>query len=303
MTARESHTSQLSFFGRIADDLTRKVILPPDLNAVLEASGKPSLNKRDGYFVFADLPPSATEYRIQIDANAFQRRTIAKVLPAAAAVEITLPGEDELYLSISDIAISQAQVAFEPITFLPPIEAGAAIFGQSGFRATLTEPLDGSKVSFAKLSSVAGLAANQLLRIVRSRNLLVRPGPYYEFPADVTVVAFNVTDSDQGGSAIVGARIDISKINNTAPSSVSVGDLNLDVFDLGGAVRSMLLFDEDDRTTVTNERGDAVFYFPGGKPIASIEVQVTEPGFQPTSQTLNVTVKARNAQKIVLSKV
>jgi hypothetical protein len=302
MTGRESHTSQLSFFGRVADDLTRKVILPPDLNAILETIGKPSLNKRDGYFVFADLPPSAAEYRIQIDAIAFQRRTIAKVLSAATAIEITLPGEDELYLSITDISTPQTRVSFEPIAFLPPIGAGAAIFGQSGFTATLTEPLDGSQVGFAKLSNVAGLAVNQLLRIVRSRNLLVRPGPYYEFPADVTVVALNVVDSDQGGSAVAGARIDINKINNTAPGSVSVGDLKLDVFDLGGAVRSVLLFDEDDTTTVTNERGDAIFYFPGSKPVAGIELQVTKPGFQPTTQTVNLTVKTRNAQKIVLPK-
>lgn len=303
MSVSESHISQLSLFGRLADDLTRQVILPPDLNASLEADGRPSLKKSDGYFVFVGLPPSASEYRIQIGAPAFQLRTVAKTRPSATAVEVSFPGEDEAYLIVGDVSVAQSRVTFDPIAFVPPIRAGAAVIGQSGFTATLSESIEGSKISFATLSSVAGLAPNQVLRIVRSPSLLVRPGPYYAFPADMTVVVLKLVDGDPDGPAIVAARIFISKINGAAPNAVDVGGLKLNTFDLGGGARSALVLDDDDMATTTNERGDAVFYFPGRRPLTGIEVGIAVPRFQPVTQTLGLVAKTRNTTKIILSRL
>jgi|SRR5882672_2421011 len=301
MRATETRTSQLSFFGRLADDLTRKVILPPDMIAVLEKDGTPSLKKSDGYFAFADLAPSSAEYRIQVGGTAFQNRTVAKALPSVASIEVTFAGEDELYLTIVDVTAAQSRVTFDPIDAVPPVEAGAVVLGQSGFSATLVETLEGPNLTFAVLSSVAGLAANQLVRIIRSKNLLVRPGPYYSFPAGVTVVALKVVAGDQDGAPIPGARIDISKINGSAGSVVDVAGLNLNVFDLGGGPRSALLLDDDDKTATTNERGDAVFYIAGAKSITSVVLTVSKSQFQSKTQVVNMIAETRNTQKIGLA--
>jgi hypothetical protein len=301
MMSSEIRTRRLSLFGRLADDLTRQVILPPDMHAILESDGRPALAKSDGYFAFGDLQPSTAEYRIQIGARACQQRTVARALPVGAPVEVKFAGEDELYLTITTVAAAQKRVTFEQIAFVAPITDGAAVFGQSGFTATLAEPLEGQKVTFATLSTVAGLAPNQLLRIVRSSNLLVRPGPYYAFQDDATVIALKIVGNDQGESAIADARVEISKINGNAPAASDVGGLALNAFTLGA--NSSLVLDDDDRTTMTNERGDAVIYFPGSKPVTGIEVKVSKPRFQPSVQTLNVTAAARNSQKIVLAKL
>jgi hypothetical protein len=302
MKAMETRTTQVSFFGRLVDDLTRAVILPPGIDASLQMDGTASLTKGDGYFVFTDLTPSASDYRISLAAPAYQPRIVTKTLSATPPVELTFPGEDEMYLAIADVTAAQSSVTFDEIAFVPPIRAGAAVVGQGGFTATLVEALEGSGIKVATLSGVAALAANQLIRIVRSRNLVMRPGPYYAFAGDATILALKVVGDDQSASAVDDARIDISKINAGAPNSIDVGGLNLNVFDLGAGPHSGLVLDDEDKTTTTNQRGDAVLYFAGGKPITSLELKVSKSGFQSVTQTVNVTAKARNAQTIVLAR-
>src|ERR1051326_7491197 len=66
--------------------------------------------------------------------------------------------------------------------------------------------------------------------------------------------------------------VEIGKINGNAATSVAVQELKLNVFGLGGT--STLLLDDNGKSTTTNERGDAVFYFPGANAIIAIEVKV-----------------------------
>ena len=303
MSLSDSHTSQLSLFGRLADEVTRQVILPSNFSASLEPDGRPSLQKSDGFFAFVGLAPSPSECRIRIDASTFQRRTVTKVRPSEAPVELSFPGEDELYLTIADVLAPQSRVTFDPIAFVPPIKPGAAAIGQGGFSATLVEGLEGAKVSFARLSSIAGLAPNQVLRIVRSPNLLVRPGPTYAFPVATTIVVIKIVEGDQDGPPVVDGRIEIRKINGIAPSTIAVGELTLNLFDLGGGVRSALLLDDQHRSALSSKRGEAVFYFSGSRAITSIEVSIAAPGLQAKTQVIDLVAKSRTTANIALSKI
>jgi hypothetical protein len=300
MMSGETQTSRLSFFGRIADDLTRKVLPATDMTVFL-AEGREALIKADGHFAFADLEPSPTDYRIHIGARSYQDRIILQGLPTSAPVRVMLPGEDELYLLINNVAPPQQRVTFEPITFVASIEAGAAVIGEGGFIATLAEALEGQKITFAVLSTVAGLAAGQVLRIVRSSNLLLRPRSYYSFPADATVIAVKVVANDSLQTALGDVDIEITRINGTEPTLTDVGGLQLNLFDLGANPPGSVILDDNDKNTATNDRGDAVFYFPGSKQITSIQVGVTKTGFQASTSSISVTAKRRNSQNIALA--
>jgi len=300
MMSGETQTSRLSFFGRIADDLTRKVLAATDV-AVFLAEGREALIKADGHFAFADLEPSPTSYRIHIGARSYRDRIVLQGLPTSAPVQVMVPGEDELYLLINNVAAPQQRVTFEQITFVAPIEAGAAVIGEGGLIATLAEALEGQKITFPVLSTVAGLATGQVLRIVRSSNLLLRPGSYYPFPADATVIAVKVVANDSLQTALSDADIEITRINGNSPTLTDVGGLQLSLFDLGGNPPGSVILDDNDRNTATNDCGDAVFYFPGSKQITSIQVGVTKTGFQASTSSISVTAKRRNFQKVALA--
>jgi hypothetical protein len=237
----ESHASRLSFYGRLADDLTRQMVRVQDVTVSLEGDRRRPFLKQDGYFVFADLEPSVTDYHFRIAVRSYQDRTIAKALPANTAVELIFSGEDELYLLITQVQGAQNRITFEEIPFVPTIEAGAMVIGEGGFTATLAEPLEGQKLSFAVLSTVAGLAGGQLLRILRSASLIVRPGPYYPFPAETTVVAVKVVESDPAETPIGDAAVEVIQVNATAPTAVNVGGLNLSRINLGGNPPAFLI--------------------------------------------------------------
>jgi hypothetical protein len=301
MMSVEKQTSRLSFFGRMADDLTRQVLMPADTVVFLEDERREALIKADGHFAFADLEPSPTDYRIHIGARSYQDRVILQALPTNAPVQVMSPGEDEFYLLITGVAAPQKRVTFEQISFVAPIEAGAAVIGQGGFTATLAEALEGQNITFAVLSSVTGLAAGQVLRVVRSNNLLLRPGPYYSFPVDATVLAVKVVENDPVEPALGNASIEITKLNGNAPTIADVGGLSLSSFSLGANPPASVVLDDDDRKNATNDRGDAVFYFPGSKQITSIQVAVTKTGYQASTSSISVTAKRRNFQKIALA--
>jgi hypothetical protein len=300
MTSAETRTSRISFFGRTADDLTRQVLLGTATGVFLEDERK-ALVKADGHFAFVDLAPSATDYRIHIDAPSYQDRVVAKALPGAAAVQVTLAGEDELYLLIGGVTAAQNRITFEQINVVPPIEAGAAVIGQGGFTATLAEALEGQKIAFAVLSTVTGLAPGQVLRIVRSNNLLLRPGPYYPFPPDTTVLAVKVVANDPLEPVLGDAGIEITRLNGNAPTMVNVNGLSLSSFSLGGNPPGSIILDDNDKKNATNDRGDAVFYFAGSKQITSIELAITKSKYQTATSSINVTAKTRNFRKVALT--
>src|SRR5665811_1902358 len=80
MAIAEQHSSQLTFFGRLANDLTRRPVVPVDVSVQLMEGAVPALQKDDGHFAFADTGPSATAYHIRVSGSSFETRVFASTL-------------------------------------------------------------------------------------------------------------------------------------------------------------------------------------------------------------------------------
>ncbi len=63
MASPESHTSRLSFYGRLADHLTRQPLSMQDVSVSLEGDRRQALLKRDGYFAFTELSSKRSKVR------------------------------------------------------------------------------------------------------------------------------------------------------------------------------------------------------------------------------------------------
>ncbi len=186
-TSIDTFIGTLSFFGRLSDELTREVIPPRDYRVRVPGVSVPSLAeaqyKSDGFFCFQDLKVSATGYQLEMTSPLYQPRSFLKTLPTSAPVELTYGGEDEVYVLIKTVNGGGKTVGFDKIPFLTPVPKGTPVIGEGGFATTVRETLEGVDVATASLESVAGLLPGQLLRMVRSRSLLAKPGPYYPFPS------------------------------------------------------------------------------------------------------------------------
>jgi hypothetical protein len=301
MAVAERHVTRLTFFGRLADDLTRRPVTPADVSVQLTEGAVDALQKPDGHFAFADLAPSATDYHIRLAGAAYETRVLASPLAATAPQQVAFAGDDELYLVIVSVSAPQKRATFATIPLVPPIDAGAAVIGQGGFTATLAEPMAGQGIQSAVFDSVAGLAPGQLLRIVRGPNLLLRAGPYYPFAGGVTVVAFRVVENTADEAPVAGALVSVTELNGAAPAAVAVGALTLRSFALGGT--ATLVLDDLHRRATSNERGDAVLYFGGDAALTSVRVDVVRPQFQTGDVTVAVTAKSRTFTKVLLTKV
>jgi hypothetical protein len=298
----EMTTKRVSLYGRLTDDLTRDVVSGRAFDAVLSATGQRALRKDDGYFVFTDLAPSATDYEILVSARSYQRRTLAINLPTALAVEVAYPGEDELCVIVTGVDAESRRVSFEKLPFVPTIRAGSGVFGPGDFTATLDAPLEGSEVEFAILSSVVGLGDGALLRFVRSTNLILQPGPYYPFEANTTLVVLKAVGSTAGDPPVGDATITIDQVNAVALTTTLVGGLNLHTVTLAGSP-TLLLGPDRAIQTVTNERGDALFYFPVDTPITELRMQITRSGYVSASETIPVTAGKRTTRTVPLDRV
>ena len=142
MMATETRTSRLAFFGRLADALSRQPLVPQDMTVSLEGSTREALLKQDGHFAFADLAPSAASYLIYIGGPVYHERVVAKALPTLDPVQLTFPGEDELFVAID--TVTPGRVTFETIPFVAPIATGSAVLGEAGFTATLADSCRGA---------------------------------------------------------------------------------------------------------------------------------------------------------------
>ncbi len=283
-------------YGRLKDELTREVIPLRHFEASI-AAAEPPLYKTDGYFVFADLAPPAAPRQILLSAAGYRVRTISQVLPAATPVELTYDGEDELYVVVLTINAATGRVTFDPIPFLPTIPAGGPVIGEAGFATTLATVLEGDTVAAASLMSVAGLAANTVLRIGRSHHLVLRPGAGYPFSADQTVLAVDVLAAADG-APLPGATTTIGQINGLAPASVTVGTLPLMVATFG--VQRSVLGPVDALTAAADARGWCVFYFPAALPITQLQVTVSNTGYVTQTLTIAVATAVRTAQVVSL---
>jgi hypothetical protein len=284
VTAVEMRVSRVAFYGRVADELTRQDLTPRQYQATLAAHPRQAVQKQDGWFVFADLPPD--NYAIDLSGAHFQRRRLTVAAPPVGSTEIIVPGEDDVQV-IANSVVAPDRVEFARLPFVPRVSDAAQVFVEGGAPTTLDELLEGVDVEGATLSSLGGIGVGTALRIVRSSRLVLRPGPYYPFPESTTVVAFRVMDSLSAGP-VIAAQIQIANVNGAALSTSTVGGVTLFRAALPPVPTPFMLGTDAARTTLSNGRGDAVFYYPPNTPIAALTVDVTRTGYVPQAVTVVV---------------
>ena len=111
-----------------------------------------------------------------------------------------------------------------------------------------------------------------------------------------------MVENAPGEAPVAAASVALTQVNGAGGSVVNVGGVSLNRFDLGGAPSSFLVLGADDVTTATNARGDAVFAFPGSKPITALQVAVSQAGYQTAVVPIPITAQTRGSQKISLTR-
>ncbi|HKC13051.1 MAG TPA: hypothetical protein VKI41_13540 [Vicinamibacteria bacterium] len=305
-TSIDTFIGTLSFFGRLSDELTREVIPPRDYRVRVPGVSVPSLAeaqyKSDGFFCFQDLKVSATGYQLEMTSPLYQPRSFLKTLPTSAPVELTYGGEDEVYVLIKTVNGGGKTVGFDKIPFLTPVPKGTPVIGEGGFATTVRETLEGVDVATASLESVAGLLPGQLLRMVRSRSLLAKPGPYYPFPPGTTRVHVKVVEDAPGQATLGSAQLLLQSVETVAPVGTVVDGVEIKTVTLPGPT-PLILGTGRDLETRTDARGQAVFFFPGHWPITTCVVAVTAAGHASKTVTLALTAKQRTLATVKLTPV
>lgn len=293
-------TTRVSLHGRLADDLTRATVPGRHFQATVTGSTEPALRKEDGHFVFVDLQPSPTSYEIRLDAPGYQRRVVQASISAVGPVEVAFPGEDELIVIVTAVDAVNRRVSFDAVPFLPTIRADSQVFGPAAFNATLDDALEGGDVQFATLSTVAGLALGDLLRIVRSANLIVKPSSYYRFDPDMTLVAIKVVENTADDPPLSDVALAIDQVSAQPLTPVTVGGVVIHTVALGPVTLPL----GPDRAihATTNARGDAIFYYRPDTPVTSLRVNVTKAGYVSTSKFMPAVMGERTAHSVKLDR-
>jgi hypothetical protein len=290
MSTFESRTTRVSFFGRVADEPTRRSVQRGSFRVALDHNGREPIYKDDGSFAFTDLAPQPTPYTFTMVGRSYRSRELTASLPTVDPVSLARGGEDELYVSITSVDGIQNRIDFAQIPFLPSIEAGAAVIGPGGFTAALQETIEGENVDFAVLSSIVGLAPGDVVRIVRSDRLLLRAGPYYPFSEPATVLSARFVESSPDAHPVAGVTMTVDQVNGVATTTVSVGGTLLHRVALPGG--TVVLGPLDAVETRSNPRGEALLDFPAHLPVNSLRVQVGHPGYVPITQVVSMTAGA-----------
>ena len=300
-------TSQVSFYGRLADELTREVVSHRKVGALLKGSAQQPIVKSDGYFVFADVEPSATEYEIVLDAKGYQTRTVKSDLPVDTAVELSYPGEDELFLVVNTVQSNPNRITFTAQPFITTIAADSRVIGPSNVDTTLAEPLEGDQMGIATLTDVTGITPGAILRVLRSPNIVLRPGPYYLYPPGTTQAAFKVVDNSSAANPIADVRIDLVEVNDIAIDSTQIGAVDIKSVVLPPLPPPLpprfILGTERDTTTYTNNKGAAVFYYPPGAQVTRLLVNLSKDGYVSDQGTINLAGATRTFMEIILQRI
>lgn len=305
MTAVDTRITQVAVFGRAADELTRTDLTPRQFRATVDYP-RAAIQKEDGHFVFADLPASPPNYQVELTGRAYQTRRLTVTNPGGATpLEINPDGEDELQVIAT--SINGNRVSFAALDFLPTISQGAQVIGEGGFATTLAETADGADADGVELTAVAGFAADRVLRVVRSRRLLLRPGPYYAFPEATTVVAIRVVEATINHEPIPDVSIEITAVNGAPVTPVVVAGVTFFRAELPAspapATLAFLIGTQAARESFTNARGDAVFYYTPTTPVTSLTLDISKTGYVTQTSTVAVQQGERVFSSIQLVRV
>lgn len=299
MIALESRISRVALYGRVADELTRADLGVRRYRASLRNHRRVAVRKHDGWFAFPDLTPSPPGYELELSGREFQERTFTVTWPGPDAAALEPAGEDELQVIVT--GVNGDRVSFASIPYVAPIAEAASVLGPGGFATTLAEELAGADIDGAELDAIGPIAVGSVLRIVRSTRVLLRPGPYYNFSEGTTVVAIRVVEDAPSAAPVQAAQIRITAVDGAALSSVVVHGVTLFRTNLPGPpVVAFLIGTDAARTTFTNARGDAVFYYAPVTPATTLTVSVSKTGYVTQSVTVPIQQSDRTFEQVQL---
>jgi len=191
-----------------------------------------------------------------------------------------VPGDNELAVVVRNVNPVTRRVLFDPVALAQPIYAGAPAKSTS-LSTILTEQLDAGKVTGAKLASVAGLAPESILRLVRASSIRLRFDPYHQFPTAITRVVGRISLAEDPSVALAAARIRLLQVNGVAISLDTIADADIANVQIAG--RRMILGSGTDVITESNASGDYILYFPTDGFFQSLAVEASLAGYQTAS--------------------
>lgn len=285
-----------SLVGHVIEDQSFESLSQSYFTAELIGAKASPQYKNGGFFVFSNLRPG--NYTLRISGERFQTEEFPVVLPFAPPF-LEAPGDDELVVVIRSLDNVATRIGFDPVILPKPFKTGSRVVSAT-FNGTLAATLEAGRVISAKIDTLAGLAAGDIVRIIRDKSIRLRYGPYSSLPPEFTRVVGRIVLKGPPAPAIEGVEVRIAAVNSANVSVHGVSGVNVVTAQIAG--KTVALGTERDTRTRSNRNGDYNLYF--GKPdITSVTLEATRAGLQTATQTVAITPKARHRADFELLKV
>ena len=307
----ESISQKASLVAQVIEDVSYEPFANQQFQAELVGTGKEPHYKDSGYFAFSDLVPG--DYQLRIVAERFQTQQLPITIPSAPIVFVPgekklpkllerivfdQPGDNELVVVVKTVNAPGKLITFDAVTLPRPINVGALVL-VNGSKLKLDARLDAGTIASARLDSVAGVAPDAIVRIVRDRSIRLRFDPYYPAPAELTRIVGAVSLKNQPGVPLENALVRITKVDGKAVTVADVSGARIASVLLGG--NKVILGTESDIQTTANARGDYNLYFRRADfPNVTLEASLT--GFKKISADITINPLARNPADFELEK-
>jgi hypothetical protein len=298
----ESIPQKVSLVGQVVEDLSYEPLDYQRYTAELKELERAPQYKSNGYFVFTDL--LAGDYTLRVLGERFQTQEIPVTIPSAPIVfdpnkskheqllkrvVFAQPGDNEVIVVATTVNGGNTRITFEATSIGRPIASGAEVLA-NGLTTKLATRLDAGQVTSARLESVAGLNAGDIVRIIRDRSIRMRFDPYAVATAQATRIAGKVTAKNEPTMVLPATTINMTKVNGQAVVISDVAGAKIATTTI--AAKQIVLGTERDTKTFTNDKGDYTLYF-GRDDITAVTLEVTLTGFQTATAEVNVTPRTR----------
>lgn len=252
--------------------------------------------KSGGFFVFSNL--LAGDYTLRITGEQFQTEEFAVTLPFSPLF-LEAAGDDELPVVIRSLDNAATRIIFDAVVLPKPFRVGSRVVSAT-FTGTLAAALEAGKVSSAKLNTLTGLAAGDIVRIVRDKSIRLRYGPYSTLPPEFTRIVGTTALQVSPARPLEGVAVRITQVNGNNVAVNPVAGVQIITAQING--KTVVLGTERDTVTRSNASGDYNLYF-STPDITSITLEATRAGLQTATKTIAITPKARHRADFEMLKV